>query len=80
MVAPITEYCCCGQPLHYTNPRTEERVRELISEHGYNVTIHSCYGTWEVPRHYIALHGLKTSELPILAIKYNWKKHESAPA
>jgi hypothetical protein len=62
--APVEELCHCGRPLHYSDPNIEEKVRGLIAMTGEKVRVTTPGGTWLVPRHYIALHGLKASELP----------------
>jgi hypothetical protein len=66
--------CACGQPLHYSDPDTEFMVRELVRDLGENVIITTSQGVFHVPRHYIALHGIKEQELPALAQKYGWRR------
>jgi hypothetical protein len=67
MPSKPTELCHCGKPLHYTDPAVEQRVRKLIAELGEYVTV-SIFDerTWLVPRHYIALHGIRGWEVPQL--------------
>jgi hypothetical protein len=67
------DLCPCGQPLHYPNPATERFVREQIRELGAVVRMVTPDGAWAVPRHYIALHGIRAWELPELAKKYGWE-------
>ena len=57
--------CHCGQPLHYTCKTTEKRVKTLIDSKGRYIAVTSIENmkTYKVDRHYIALHGLKGSEL-----------------
>jgi hypothetical protein len=62
----MTERCPCGRPLHYTDPETERVIREFIAELGEDIPITVGDRTWLVSRHYIALHGVKASELPAL--------------
>jgi hypothetical protein len=62
----VTEYCACGKPLHYTNPATRMQVERLVATAGPDVTVLGNGRTWLMPRHYIALHGLKTRDLPSL--------------
>jgi len=58
--------CHCGQPLHYSNPETQRYVEALVAQQGPSVPI-SCEGrTWLVQRHFIALHGIRGSDLPHL--------------
>lgn len=55
--------CACGRPLHYSDPMVRRFVERQIEEHGERVKV-SCGGrAWLVPRHFIALHGLKAKEL-----------------
>ena len=68
------ELCPCGLPLHYTDRRIEGYVRTLIHEHGPTVEIHTPEGVWRVPRHYIALHGVKAENVPQLAAHYGWER------
>ncbi len=54
----MADLCPCGQPLHYSNRRTREFVEDLIADLGPTVRVIIPQGTYLVPRHYIALHGL----------------------
>ena len=65
----MTEYCACGKPLHYTDPAVELAVRGLIAHKGERIEVTVGERTWLVPRHYIALHGLKAVELPFLGFE-----------
>lgn len=58
--------CPCGRPLHYTNPKIQEVVETLVRDLGENIPVTVGEKTYLVSRHYIALHGLKASELPDL--------------
>jgi hypothetical protein len=62
----MSEMCHCGRPLHYSNPQTERVVREMVELHGEFLIVETSAGRWSVPRHYIALHGLKAAEVPAL--------------
>ena len=53
-----TGLCFCGRPLHYSDPAIEAYVERAIAELGPMVTVSTPAGTWSVPRHYIALHGI----------------------
>ena len=53
------EMCHCGQPLHYTDFEVEMKVRAIIAEQGQFVRVTVGGRTWNVPRHFLALHGLK---------------------
>jgi len=68
---PIKEiFCHCGKPLHYRNAEIERIAKMFVMEFGeyIPVTIPN-KGTWKVQRHYIALHGLKASEVPDLGFE-----------
>jgi hypothetical protein len=63
------EMCHCGRPVHYTDPVIERTVRELIRQLGEYIKVTVNGRTWLVQRHYIALHGIKGSELPDLGFQ-----------
>jgi hypothetical protein len=62
----VEELCHCGEPLHYTDEMVEAFTRDLIKNLGPTVKVNVGTRTWEVQRHYIALHGLRAAELPDL--------------
>lgn len=69
------ERCGCGEPLHYTDPRVEAYMRRLVDEKGPDILVEvegDDYGIW-VPRHYIALHGIKSGQLVTLAALHGWR-------
>jgi hypothetical protein len=69
------ERCACGRPLHYTDPRIERYMRELVTRKGPEILVSvdgENYGIW-VPRHYIALHGIRGEQLVTLAAMYGWR-------
>jgi hypothetical protein len=68
--------CPCGEALHYTSLAHQFAVERLVAVHGPDVTITTPEGSWRVPRHYIALHGVKAVDLPALAVQYGWVKVE----
>lgn len=70
----MTEMCACGRPLHYTDPENYRRVQKLVDDLGPNIRVTTPSGTWVVPRHYIALHGIKAVEIRQLARKHGWLK------
>lgn len=63
-----TRLCHCGKPLHYMDKDVEDFVNKMIQKHGENIEVTSNVSkiTYIIPRHYIALHGLKESELATL--------------
>jgi hypothetical protein len=70
--------CPCGQPLHYSDPAIQAYVDLLIAELGPTIPVSTSAGTFHVPRHFIALHGLDASALPRLARLYRWGKEQVA--
>lgn len=63
--------CYCGKPLHYNNLENFVKVSKLSDELGEFVTVHSIKTgkKYLVQRHYIALHGIKGSEIDSLGFK-----------
>lgn len=60
------ELCFCGRPLHYKHVEQRQLVEMLINLTGdlyVTVTRTTDGRSWRVPRHYIALHGIKSSLL-----------------
>lgn len=68
------ERCGCGQPLHYTNPAAQRAVEEIVEALGPLVKVVVIEGAWIVPRHYIALHGIKADEVKRLAEWFGWEQ------
>jgi hypothetical protein len=64
-----TIMCHCGQKLHYTDPKVQASVEQLIKELGPKVRVKVGGRTWMVDRHYIALHGINAVELPFLGFE-----------
>ena len=62
----MTTLCAYGQPLHYASKAEELHVQRLVDLNGPDVVVQVGERAWQVPRHYIALHGLKAAELPEL--------------
>lgn len=58
--------CACGKPLHYSDPLIEEAVNRIIATQGEYVTVKCDGKEYSVQRHFIALHGLRAAELPML--------------
>ena len=65
----MPEMCHCGKPLHYTNLQSEAYVRRMIARCGETVVVNAGGRKWKVPRHYIALHGLRAEDVPNLGFK-----------
>lgn len=75
------ELCRCGQPLHYPAPALGQLVERAIAfARSLTVRVTSPTGTYELSRHYLALHGLKAWELPELARQGLVTLLEPAPA
>jgi len=55
--------CHCGWPLHYHSRKIRAMVERQIREHGPMVRVNVGDRVWLVPRHYIALHGLRADEV-----------------
>lgn len=64
----MTELCACGHPLHYSVPALRAAVEDLMTRLGPEILVTVAGRTWRVPRHYIALHGLRAWELPRLGL------------
>ena len=66
--------CACGEPLHYVNQEYRAVIESYCRELGPTVRIQTRKGVWLVPRHYMALHGLKAAKLPELAQRYGFEQ------
>jgi hypothetical protein len=64
-----TKLCLCGKPLHYTDLKLKEFVEKQVELMGECTKVTVGGRTWLVPRHYIALHGLKAEDLPYLGLE-----------
>lgn len=68
------EMCACGKPLHYTDEVAKQITEALIERLGPMAKVGTPWGVWEVPRHFLSIHGVKASELPELAAAYGFEK------
>jgi hypothetical protein len=75
----LVDRCYCGRALHYPDPTLQRVVEKLIAAHGARVIVTVGKRSWLVPRHYIALHGLKASELPDLGFEEVFDKGAESP-
>ena len=67
--------CACGKPLHYSDPKIRAGVEDLIARLGPTIEVAVIGGKkFKVPRHYIALHGIKATELPELAARLGFEE------
>ena len=55
--------CACGKPLHYSSPVLQAMVQDFVDRLGEDINVIAGGRCWRVPRHFIALHGIKASEL-----------------
>jgi len=62
----MTKMCHCGKPLHYSDPAAQEQVERMIKKLGEFIAVTVGNKTYNVPRHYIALHGIKGGEIASL--------------
>jgi hypothetical protein len=61
--------CACGKPLHYNDPQIQELMEGHVAKLGECVEI-KVLGSgrrFMVPRHYVALHGVRGADIPALA-------------
>lgn len=66
----MIDRCHCGRPLHYVNPEAKQLMDEIIARKGPNIVVTVSDGrSFSVPRHYIALHGLKEQDVPNLGFE-----------
>lgn len=63
------QLCACGKPLHYSDPSAQHQIDALVSELGEFIEVTVGGRSWLVSRHYIALHGLKGSDLASLGFE-----------
>ena len=66
--------CACGKPLHYTDPVHEELVRSFVARFGEKIKVTVNGRSFMVPRHFIALHGLRASEILQIAARYGFEE------
>lgn len=69
----IAMRCPCGEE-HDWRSKEWEFVRNVVEAKGATVKVTVAGEAWDVPRVYIAMHGLKAQALPVLAEKYGWRK------
>lgn len=56
-------HCFCGKPLHYTSKVNQERIAHFCKMLGEYVKVFYDGTFFNVPRHYIALHGIEGADL-----------------
>jgi hypothetical protein len=62
--------CPCGQD--HTSSPAWKAVQGFAERLGVNVGIQVSGKTWQVPRVWIAFHGLVAADLPRLAAEHGW--------
>ena len=68
------ELCPCGQPLHYPDPKLKKMVSDFMKILGPTIPVRWEGRTWKIPRHFIALHGVRSEDLPALAQRYGFEE------
>lgn len=63
-----SDFCLCGQPLHYPTPEAREAIEQVIREAGTHILVNCGYACYSVDRHYAALHMLTGQGLERLAL------------
>jgi hypothetical protein len=69
--------CSCGLDIDAhpnSNPATQAATQLIVEQRGEFIPVHVPGGDYMVPRHYIALHGIRAMEVPELAVRYGWEK------
>ena len=66
------ETCACGRPLHYSDPAIRAAVEAAHPDS--HVVVQVDGRRWKVQRHYIALHGLRAADLPLLAQRLGFQE------
>jgi len=61
--------CHCGKPLHYTDKSLQDHIEEMCSRLGDRMEVEVSGRRFLVPRHYIALHGLKGADVASLGFE-----------
>lgn len=74
------ERCPCGRPLHYGSEQAQQAVEDIIAAKGPLIRVTVGGRTWTVPRHYIALHGLRGDEVASLGFEEQREDDDGRPA
>lgn len=61
--------CACGKPLHYRNEKIQRLVQQMVDDLGERVKVVAHGRAFLVPRHFLALHGLKAEEVADLGFE-----------
>jgi uncharacterized protein YbbK (DUF523 family) len=71
--------CPCGKPLHYNGMHhVQAMIEQQIEELGESVrvTVPEMGRSFMVPRHFVALHGIRAKDLPWLVGRYGIEEIE----
>lgn len=71
-----TIVCPCGADHAADQPYAYAFVEESVAAHGSTVTVTVGLDSWQVPRIWIGMHGLKAAEVATLAERYGWRKEK----
>ena len=66
--------CGCGKPLHYSDLHIREVVQHFVDKLGECVEVAVNGRRWLIPRHFLALHGLKAARIAEIAARYGFKE------
>lgn len=74
--------CFCGEPLHYSDLNVYARIQKQVEEFGEMLEIASETSgrIYLVPRHYMALHGVKADTLHLLGFEYKGQEKDNKNA
>lgn len=67
---PSSYPCPCGQD-HSDSPFWEMFL-QLAADQPERIRVRSAQGVWELPRVFLAFHGLRASDLPALVARYGF--------
>ncbi len=68
----MSRRCCCGD--EHAGDGRWAIVDEIVAQFGETIVVATPAGSWNVPRSFIALHGLKGEDVGALADKYGWQR------
>jgi hypothetical protein len=74
MARQTQKLCPCGRPLHYPNAKTQAYVLKQIEQLGPTINVSTAKGVFAVPRHYVALHGLRARDIAKVAAAYGFTR------
>lgn len=69
------QLCYCGKPLHYSDPAMREAVQRMVNRLGEYIIVVVGKRRFKIPRHYIALHGLRAWQVAKLGFEQVEESH-----